>query len=723
MLRRVRALWRKSRDSSALGPLLHAIDQRWWARTILRADIVDVEFIAAQGSGKTARAAVRTYVRGGFRKGMSLNPLFMEDLVSTQLADADRVPALYAYVLGEVEQVRTSVAWDSVAYARAYPDSLESPGGPLGHAWRAARSGRGIDLGVDDQQDVRQWADVHRTAIEAAARSRRAGPTELRPLSAQVVLVSRIAADEDPARPLDAALEVARMADAEVVVAVADRATDAWVAAALLTLRYPRLQVVADARDVVDQVAEEAPQSGVVVVRGGSADVDAQTLMDLAAAGADGPVAPLWVSLDGTIASAGIIAHDFRATHLLAGHPTEDAGRLGASVGVVAIAGSTFARPVQATSTPPITRLDLIARAPANALPVLEQTDAADTDLASMLSPLGLEVLGWDASGPRLRRRPTQVRLPDGSAVPSLRWALKIVAPPGRLGEAWGDTHFARGLADALRQLGQEVVIDAYDARARPTAYLDDVVVALRGPEQFSPQPGALSILWIISHPDQITAEEITGFDIVYAGSHEWARSASARLGRPIEFLPQCTDARRFRPYTGSRTQDVVFVGTARGIPRPSVLEPIAAGVPVRVYGPDWRGWIPAGLIVATGIANSELPALYGSAAVVLNDHWPAMREAGFISNRLYDVVAAGGRAVSDHVDGISETFGGAVRTYRTVDELVTLLTGDLDDLFPSDRELLSISDRIRAEHSFDARARTLLSAALTWRGGSHGAG
>lgn len=276
-----------------------------------------------------------------------------------------------------------------------------------------------------------------------------------------------------------------------------------------------------------------------------------------------------------------------------------------------------------------------------------------------------------------------------------------------------GDTHFARGLADALRRLGQEVVIDAYDARQRPTVYLDDVVVALRGPEPFSPQPNAFSILWIISHPDQITADEVRNFDVVYAGSHEWARSASHRFSRPIETLLQCTDAHRFRPLTGRRTKDIVFVGTARGIPRPSVLEPIAAGIPVRVYGPDWRGWIPARSIIATGIANSELPELYGSAAVVLNDHWPAMRDAGFISNRLYDVVAAGGRAISDHVEGIAETFGGAVRTYGSVGELVELMQGDLDALFPDEAELRTISDRIRTDHSFDARARTLLDAAL----------
>ncbi len=297
--------------------------------------------------------------------------------------------------------------------------------------------------------------------------------------------------------------------------------------------------------------------------------------------------------------------------------------------------------------------------------------------------------------------------------VPRLRWAIKTAAPAGPAGEAWGDTHFARGIADALRRLGQEVVIDSYAARRRPSRYLDDVVVALRGPEPIEPQAGATSLMWIISHPDQIDAAEIGGFDVVFAGSRSWAASASERLGRHIEPLLQCTDARRFRPRGVARTEDLVFVGTARGIPRPSIIEPLRAGIPVSVYGPDWRGWIPASAIVAAGVPNAELPALYESAGAVLNDHWPAMQRNGFISNRLYDVVAAGGRAISDSVTGIGEIFSGAVRTYDSVPELLALLQHDLDDIFPEENELATIAARIRHEHSFDARARTLLDAAL----------
>jgi len=101
---------------------------------------------------------------------------------------------------------------------------------------------------------------------------------------------------------------------------------------------------------------------------------------------------------------------------------------------------------------------------------------------------------------------------------------------------------------------------------------------------------------------------------------------------------------------------------------------------------------------------------VYESAGAVLNDHWPAMRREGFISNRLYDVVAAGGRVISDDVEGIDEIFAGAVRMFRDDEELLRLTESPLDGRFPPEAELARISERIRREHSFDARAERLLS-------------
>ncbi|WP_116947292.1 glycosyltransferase family protein [Jiangella endophytica] len=95
----------------------------------------------------------------------------------------------------------------------------------------------------------------------------------------------------------------------------------------------------------------------------------------------------------------------------------------------------------------------------------------------------------------------------------------------------------------------------------------------------------------------------------------------------------------------------------------------IQAGVDLHVYGQNWRDEIPARYLRGEYLDNDAAGAAYERARVVLNDHWADMREHGFVSNRVFDAVAAGGRVVSDSIEGLAELFGPAVRTYSSPEE------------------------------------------------------
>ncbi len=169
MLRRARAVWRHARSLPLLAPALREIDRLWWARTIAAADVVDLDYVRAQGGPRSSRAAIRHYTRVGYRTDFALNPLFMERLVSSQLPDAGRVPALYAYLISDAEDIEVSVAWDAVGYSRRVPGSRQAQGRELGHGWRAARSSGTIRLGRDSDGALVDWSSAHRQAREAAA--------------------------------------------------------------------------------------------------------------------------------------------------------------------------------------------------------------------------------------------------------------------------------------------------------------------------------------------------------------------------------------------------------------------------------------------------------------------------------------------------------------------------------------------------------------------------
>ena len=317
-----------------------------------------------------------------------------------------------------------------------------------------------------------------------------------------------------------------------------------------------------------------------------------------------------------------------------------------------------------------------------------------------------------------LARRDHLAAMVDESA-PCLRWAIKTSATGDASGDVWGDTFFASALADALRRYGQEVVVDRASAHVRDSGGWDDVTLTLRGLVPFTPQPGATNLLWVISHPDLVTRQELeSGYDRIYSAGEIWAQHVRDRWGVDVHTMLQATDTSKFNlEARGGAAHEVLFVGRTRGVSRPIVSDAIDAGAQLAVFGDDgWDRFIEPRYLKGTGIDNDDLPGAYAGATFVLNDHWRDMAEFGFFSNRLFDAAATGARVISDPVPGMTELFEGQVQSYESVDELRALLD-PASDRWPDDSERDRLARSVASEHSFDARARRLLNDALAMRG------
>ena len=467
---------------------------------------------------------------------------------------------------------------------------------------------------------------------------------------------------------------------------------------------------------------------------------------------------PVIVDGDGTVASAGATWPPSATlpVGLFAGLPVEDARRAGPRLAVRATSGGVLAaraadvidvrgidcQYVNGAVDLELTDLSLrlggavtvtssLASTPSPA-PAEHTADAGNEELFRSRHPTldpdddlwtaaGLRAEKWSGGRPLLTAIPRRGG-PDGR--PSLRWAIKTAAPAGPTSLRWGDIHFARSLGDALERLGQRVVIDHRPAAARDDHGLDDVVLVLRGllavPAETLP-PAAVSMLWVISHPDLVTESEVVGYDRVFSAGPAWGQRLSKRAGRPVEPLLQATDTRIFFPgpvsgEDGDR-EEVLFVGSSRGVYRPVVRHLLEAGFEVGIHGNGWDEFVAPRFWRSRLVANADLPRHYRTAGVVLNDHWADMRVQGFYSNRLFDAAACGARVVSDHVDGVEELFGGLVRSWRTPEELVDLVRR-AGEIFPDDATRARLGRSVGEEHSFDHRARVLLDTALCHVGG-----
>ena len=297
----------------------------------------------------------------------------------------------------------------------------------------------------------------------------------------------------------------------------------------------------------------------------------------------------------------------------------------------------------------------------------------------------------------------------------TLRWAIKSASPADDARFEWGDYYYATAIAQSLEKLGHEVIVDNRSSHSRPTTYLDDVTLNLRGLVQFTPQPNKINIMWVISHPELITNSEIKAYDLVYAAGEKWARDATSQSGVSVKVLLQCSDSKHFSPsstllkeYRGK----IIAVCNSRNIFRKVVKDSIRADLDVNVYGSRWEQFIDSKYIKKQLIPNIILPKVYESAGVIMNDHWDDMREWGFISNRLFDAASVGACIVSDRIEGADKIFGKLLYQYDTYDDL-KVLKSDLSSVFPNRKQRLSIAKDIRLNHSFDARSRTLSHDAL----------
>ncbi|MFL5725937.1 MAG: glycosyltransferase [Chloroflexota bacterium] len=277
----------------------------------------------------------------------------------------------------------------------------------------------------------------------------------------------------------------------------------------------------------------------------------------------------------------------------------------------------------------------------------------------------------------------------------------------------WGDLHFGRALQRQFERRGHPTRLHLRPEWADAVSSRDDVSVHLFGLSGRRRLPGQLTITWVISHPERASDEIVGDSDRIYVASESFATELATRLSAPVASLAQATDPERFHPDASGPRHDVLFVGNARGTRRDILADLAPTTLDLAVYG-RWRAdRIDPSYHRGELIPNEDLHRYYSSAGVVLNDHWPEMRAAGFLSNRLYDALASGACVVSDFVSGIDAAFDGGVATYTEPGELRLLIHDLLRD--PGRRRALAERGRaaVLDRHTFEHRAAVILDEAV----------
>ena len=362
----------------------------------------------------------------------------------------------------------------------------------------------------------------------------------------------------------------------------------------------------------------------------------------------------------------------------------------------------------------------LPSRGPSSEVPLVAWIDATHpierwgdeslgrVDALLVVGDAHIDLGGMHASLPRYRVTSSeQVAAALRDLLLSSRWTLRIGAPTARASDRasarWGDPAIAEVLGRELRAHGLVVRVVGRDRWGEGADRAADVTVQLKGRGVAPTADAQVNAVWVMSHPSEVAPGELESADLVIAASEFLAERYRERTSRPVEVLPQATDARRFSPgpVDTERASRVLFIGNTRSVPRPAVLGAVDADLPLTLVGGGWERYLDPRVIRSDHVPYEELPVWYRSAEVVLNDHWDDMSRWGLVSNRVFDALACGACVVSDEVLGMDELLDGAVVTFR-----------DRADVGPTVRALLDDPDA-RAERA--ERGRRLVLESHTW--------
>lgn len=238
-------------------------------------------------------------------------------------------------------------------------------------------------------------------------------------------------------------------------------------------------------------------------------------------------------------------------------------------------------------------------------------------------------------------------------------------APDEELGKTWGDHHFSKDLAKAFQQYGYKADVRPFDQWELPFGGM--FVIAIKGsPHEYHPQMQYINIMWNISHPEVLSPRDYDEYDMNYIASRSYTECLRESVRSPVKSLMQCTSVEKFHPVTGQSTRyEVLFVGDSRGRFRQTISDLLPTEYNFSLFGRGWEKYVPKCYIKGDYVKNEDLKKYYAGCDILLNDHWPEMRELGFLSNRLFDGLASGAFILTDAVQGIETDLPEGVVPYN----------------------------------------------------------
>jgi len=308
-------------------------------------------------------------------------------------------------------------------------------------------------------------------------------------------------------------------------------------------------------------------------------------------------------------------------------------------------------------------------------------------------------------------------------------WVIKCAAPDTKEKFTWGDYAYCLSLKSVIERMGYYVVLNCHEDWYEPVRA--DVVLVMRGRHPYHPDrrnAACRYLMWMVCHPDMVPDEEYELYDHIYVDSIPLAEELKMRLRVPVSGLIVGADMQNFCPAAYSASgfagpessgNDVekspqyglVFVGNTRGERRSCVDWCEKYHIPVDIWGVGWKKFYKSDTeyLHFHGQAQyRDLPELYRNSAVILNDHFAAMRETGMVNNRMIEASACGCPIVSDYSPAY-ESLPGKITFYHGEKDFSKAVETAMENAAEWRKEAEHAFPELKQNYSMEACVRRMI--------------
>lgn len=286
-----------------------------------------------------------------------------------------------------------------------------------------------------------------------------------------------------------------------------------------------------------------------------------------------------------------------------------------------------------------------------------------------------------------------------------------------------GDYFTALSLATKLEKFGWNI---RYYAQ-KPTGdqgnwyYIDDdvdvVISMLHGYDLnlLKSNNGMLiKIAWLRNWFERWTDSDFfRNYDIVLASSQKACDYIENKMSMKAILFPIATDTQMFNENYESVEDyecDYCFTGSYWNSKREIVgcLNPDALDYDFNLYGVNWEKINSLRKYIKGFVDYHDLPKVYASCKIVLDDANHVTKEFGSVNSRIFDSIASGRLILTNGTIGNQELFDGKIPEYHSKSELTSLLDYYLKHPDKRAQKVHELQEIVLNDHTYDIRANKL---------------